>query len=102
MREIDLAQEPNQTLSVVLDGQRWDITLKVGQSMMFIDLQIDGVYLLRGQRLVADQAVIPYRYLIGPGNFVLTTNNEENPWWEKFGVSQFLIYVSKNEEVLNA
>jgi len=97
MIEISLAQEPNQSISVVLDGNRWDIVIKVGNNMMYADFTMNDVVLVRSIRLLADQAALPHGYLAIPGNFVLYTINDENPWWEKFGSSQSLLYQSYSD-----
>jgi hypothetical protein len=97
MRDIPLSRVPNQQLNVTLDGQRWSLTVKVGQHTMFADIRRNDEVVLLGQRLVAGTPFLPYAYLAGDGNFWFLTENEELPWWERFGIDQVLVYVSPGE-----
>lgn len=97
MQIIDIAQVPNQSLSVTLEGVRWDIRIKQAVSSMAADLTADGVPVLSGQRIVAGTPIIPYEYLINDGNFLIMTENDELPNWELFDVNQVLIYANFEE-----
>lgn len=96
MLEITLAPIPNQTFSTVLDTIRYDLRIFLAVNVMCCDLAINGTSVLTSNRLVAGAFVIPYRYLQN-GNFLLTTLNDELPWYEQFGSTQFLIYLTQNE-----
>lgn len=101
MQTITLQQVPNQRLSANLDGNRWDIVVKEADGIMFVDLAINDIPILTGQRVVAGTPAIPYEYLQGFGNFLFLTENDELPYWDQFGVSQQLAFVSAGE-VVNA
>jgi len=94
---IELAQVPNQSFSVTLEGVRWDITIKQAREVMVVDLVRDSIEILRGQRIVAGTPIIPYRHLQGDGNFLLLTDGDELPNWERFEVDQQLIYATAAE-----
>lgn len=94
---IELAQVPNQSFSVTLEGVRWDITIKQAREVMVVDLVRDSIEILRGQRIVAGTPIIPYRNLQGDGNFLLLTDGDELPNWERFEVDQQLIYANAAE-----
>lgn len=66
---------------------------------MAADVARDDVTLIRGVRLVAGSPVLPYARLMGsgPGNFLLMTTDGALPWWEQFGVSQYLYYYTLAE-----
>ncbi|UVE47615.1 hypothetical protein KS461_10110 [Pseudomonas chlororaphis] len=64
---------------------------------MLADIYLNDAPLLMGQRLVAGTPLIPYRFLQGSGNFWFLTENDELPWWERFGVDQLLTYASAGE-----
>lgn len=97
MQIIDIAQVPNQSFSVTLEGVRWDIRLKQAASSMTADLAADGVPVVSGQRIVAGTPIIPYSYLANDGNFLVMTENDELPNWELFDVNQVLVYANFEE-----
>lgn len=97
MRTIALDSVPNQTLSVTLDNNRWDITIKEADGVMCATLNLNDVLVISGQRIVAGSPLIPYRYLQGSGNFWLLTEDDELPFYTRFGVDQQFVYASPGE-----
>lgn len=98
MIDIPLQAIANQELSIPLDGARFVLRIKEAAGAMVCSIERDGVTLIRNTRLVADQFVLPYGYLhAGFGNFFVGTTDEEIPYWDKFGVTQFMVYVTEVE-----
>lgn len=97
MQIIDIAQVPNQSFSVTIEGVRWDLFIKQANESMIMDVTADGVRLLSGQRVVAGTPIIPYQYLVDDGNFLIMTENDELPNWQLFTVNQVLIYATFDE-----
>lgn len=97
MRIIDIAATPNQSFSVTLDGNRWDFVIKQATTSMIADVTLNEVMRLTGIRIVAETPIIPYEYLQGAGNFIILTENEEIPYWERFGVDQIMVYATPEE-----
>ena len=98
MRTIPLQATANQSLTVTLDGNRWSLTIKSAGNVMAVDVDLNDAPILRGQRVVAGEPVIPYRRLYaGTGNFIFDTENGDLPWWEQFGVDQSLHYLTVEE-----
>lgn len=97
MLELDLQTTANQQFTAELNGRRVDMTFKAATSIMIVDIAVDEEIILRGHRLVAGEPMIPYRYLNQWGNFALLTENDELPWWEQFGVTQFLVFLFPSE-----
>ena len=97
MGTISLDAIPNQELSVTLDGNRWDITIKECNGVMCCTLVLNDVLLLSGQRIVAGSPLIPYKYMQGSGNFWILTEDDELPYYDRFGVDQQFIYMSAGE-----
>lgn len=103
MLELDLQATANQQFTAELNGRRVDMTFKAATNIMIVDIAVDEEIILRGHRLVAGEPMIPYRYLNQWGNLVLLTENDELPWWEQFGVTQFLVFLFPSEiEALQA
>lgn len=96
MRQITLAAIPNQSFSVTLDGRRYELALKDADGVMVANLSRDDVVIVSGQRLVAGEPVLPYRWQES-GNFVLLTENDELPDWTVFQSTQFLYWLTADE-----
>lgn len=97
MRIIDLDAVPNQSFSVTLNGDRWDFVIKQAKECMFADVTLNDTVILSGQRLVAGTPVIPYEHLQGRGNFIILTENDELPDWQRFGMDQIMVYATAEE-----
>lgn len=102
MRVVPLEQLPNQSLSINVDGNRWDLRIKVATNSMVIDISLNDQVIILGQRITVGWPVIPYDYLATEGNFIFLTENEEMPDWNMFGITQQLLYVSPGELVTDA
>lgn len=108
MIEIPLQAIPNQTLSIQLDGDQYDIKITattatttdhqtVADSVnMIVDIVRNNVAIVSGFRAMASYPLIPYSYLEA-GNFVFVTSNDEYPDYREFGVTQSLIYATEAE-----
>lgn len=96
MLEISLIQHPNQTFPVILEGSRYDLTIKDGDGFLIMDVVRDDVMILQGQRLLANTPIIPYNYLT-QGNLVIITDNDDLPDWQQFGITQQLYYLTVEE-----
>lgn len=97
MRVVNIDQVPNQSFSVTLDGNRWDISIKQAVSAMVADISLNDVIILSGQIIVAGTPIIPYKHLQGSGNFLILTENDEIPNWERFDMDQIMVYASAAE-----
>lgn len=96
MNEINLQAIPNQKLSVNVDNILYEITIKETNGVMSATVVRNGETLLSNNRLVGGTPLIPYKYM-QDGNFIITTNNDEIPFYDQFGLTQFLIYASAEE-----
>jgi hypothetical protein len=104
MINIPLAQVPNQSLTLNLDGNLYDINIwacdnngaDLSTGIMAFDIAINGVAIVTGARALPDYPIIPYAYL-EDGNFIVSTMNGDYPDWNQFGITQSLIYASQAE-----
>jgi hypothetical protein len=96
MKEIPLDSIPNQSLSVVLDGDLYDLIIKETNGTMSVTIRCNNETILDNSRIVAGTPLIPFPYL-ERGNFMLLTLNEEYPYYTQFGITQTLIYASQTE-----
>ena len=97
MKLIELAQVANQEFSLTEDNNRFKITINNINSMMSITIEVNNNIILSGQRLLPNQLVIQYGYLSKFGNFLMTTQNDEMPDFNQFGVDQFFYFLTKAE-----
>lgn len=100
VKQIPLKVYPRQSLSVVLEGSLYEISLKECSGIMAVTVVRDGEGIVSNRRAVAGMPVIPSRYL-NDGNFILLTDNDELPYYTEFEGSNVLVWVT-NEEIDNA
>ncbi len=99
---IPLAAVANQTLSVRLNNQQYDLRIHdCTNGVMSIDITINDTIVLTGTRLVGNYPVFVSDYMEN-GNFILQTQNYAYPDWTQFGITQYLLYASQAEiEAIN-
>ena len=96
MINIPIQAVPNQSFSIVLDTNRWDIAIKTTNDAVSVSLTLNNVEVIRNLRAVAGMRIIPSRYEEA-GNFAIITNNGAVPDYLEFGISQYLVYLSDAE-----
>lgn len=98
MMEIALSKVPNQSFSITFAKHFYDFTILETNGCMCVTISRDNILLLSNARLVAQSPVIPFRYLEdNEGNFVMSTLNNDLPYWDQFGITQSLIYLTATE-----
>ncbi len=93
---IRLQAIPTQSLNATRNGDRYRIVLKFDGENVNYDIFRNEINILYGFQAVAGSPLIPYQYLES-GNFIFVTENDELPDYTKFGVTQFLLYVTQDE-----
>ena len=96
MLNINLATLPNQSLSVTINQVLYDLRFFLTSNVMCCDLAINSIPILSCMRLVAGSFIIPYKYLQN-GNFIITTLNDELPYYTQFNSTQFLVFLTNAE-----
>ena len=96
MIDVGIATLANQALSIQLDERFYEIELREANGVMAATIARDGVTLVSAMRLTAGTPILPYRYQEA-GNFIMTTDGEALPYYDQFGVTQFLVYLSAAE-----
>ena len=95
---VPLEAVPNQSLSIQLEENRYVLRFREIGGMMAVDISINEEIILQGERVVAGSGLIPYRYLEeGGGNFIFITELGDIPYYDQFGVTQTLLYVTIEE-----
>lgn len=96
MIDVGIAALANQSLSIQLDERFYEIELREANGVMSASITRDGVVLISNVRVTAGTPLLPYRYQES-GNFIMTTDGEAIPYWDQFGITQFLVYLSAAE-----
>lgn len=96
MIQIQIDAIPNQRFTILLEQERYQITLKETRGVMSATIVRNDVILVQGARMVAGTPLLPYNYL-EEGNFFLLTTNGDLPDYTKFGISQNLVYLTAAE-----
>lgn len=96
MQNIPIQALPNQTLSVPLDNNQWDISIKTTNGTVSVTLVLNGIVIIENLRAVAGTRIIPDKYQES-GNFAIITQNFQIPDYTQFGNTQTLVYISAAE-----
>lgn len=95
---IELQAVATQTLEATISAQRYSLRIVEIGGNMAMDILLNDVSIVRGVRLVANNLVLLYPYLRGAGgDFMISTQDDEIPYYTKFGLTQFLIYLPPDE-----
>lgn len=96
MLQIPVQQLPNQSFTVLLDSNQWDVTLKTVEDTTVASLTLNGADVLDSARCVAGSFLIPSEYEEA-GNFFFVTQSEQLPYYTQFNVTQSLVYITAAE-----
>lgn len=89
---------PNQLFSITLDEVMYDITIKEADGLMAITIVRDNITIVEGERILPGALLMPYGYQYqNMGNFLFITADDEYPYYDQFGITQFLMYASNAE-----
>ncbi len=95
---IELQPIATQTLEITINSQRYSLRIVEIGGNMAADVLLNDVSIVRGVRLVANNLVILYPHLRGVGgDFMMSTQDDEIPYYTSFGLTQFLIYLAPDE-----
>lgn len=94
--QVPISAVPNQSFTITLDNNLFDITIRYTNGVMAMSLTINGIDTIDNIRVVAGSPVIPSQYQ-EVGNFLFLTQNFQLPIYTQFNVTQSLIYASASE-----
>lgn len=96
MIDVGLAAVPNQALTIQIEDRIYDISMRETNGVMSASIARDGAAVVTNMRVTAGTPLLPYLYQES-GNFLVTTEAEALPYYDQFGVTQFLVYVTADE-----
>jgi hypothetical protein len=94
---IPLNAQPNQRLTVRLEGQLYEITVKAAAGCLVCSISRNGLELVANTRCLPWKALIPYQYLEDGGNFCFVNEDKAYPAYARLGVQDQLVYVTAEE-----
>lgn len=94
MRQIALMRVANQRLSYTTGRGTWDVEIRAALRSMTCSVWHDGIMLLSCARIAAGSPIIPYPHMALNGNLAIIDVRDDDAriWWERFGISQSLVY----------
>ena len=101
--ELELNNLPNQRFTTTINNVDMEITLKLGgqpdNPVMLFSLKSGDELICPAVPCFANQGLLPYPYMVEQmgGNFIFVTNEDEYPFWEAFGKTQSLCFVTVDE-----
>lgn len=96
MMDIGLAAVPNQSLTVQILDRVYFISVRETNGVMSASITRDDLPLIENVRVTAGTPLLPYRHQ-EDGNFLITVEGEALPYFDQFGITQFLIYLTAEE-----
>ena len=88
---------PSQSFTVTLGGNNYEIKIYSIDGHMSYDLSINSVQIISGFKMVNDVPLLVYVHQEVSGNLLLQIAEDEIPDYKKFGLSQFLYYLTEAE-----
>lgn len=96
MKEIPLKSVERQNFTIELEGSLFDITIKECNGIMTATIIRDSVKLVENRRICAGMTLIPDGHL-EEGNFAFVTDNDNLPYYTRFGSTDILLYATVEE-----
>jgi hypothetical protein len=95
-QQVEISAVPNQSFTVQLDGDYYDIELNTTDEILACSIARNNITLITGCRVVNGTPLIPYSEL-ATGNFIFVITDEELPDYTKFNTTQVLYFLSADE-----
>lgn len=104
MQLVQISAVPSQQFNITLGGNDYDIKIYSIDGAMAYDLDVNsqildnnGVRLISGFKMFNDVPLLPYPHQEIDGNLLLQISEDELPDYTRFGLSQFLYYLTASE-----
>ena len=98
MENIELAQTPNQSMTVSRDDHVYEISFRAYGGITLVTVVKDDETVVRSLPCVIRGWFIPYEYQVGDGgNFRFEGNTEDYPVYSEFGSAVNLVYHTHEE-----
>tara|TARA_R110002126_G_scaffold121631_2_gene263194 strand:- start:186 stop:509 length:324 start_codon:yes stop_codon:yes gene_type:complete len=98
MELITIDAIPSQSFTVTLGGNNYELKIYSIDGHMSYDLSINSAQVIAGYKMVNDIPLLAYPHQELSGNILLQIAEDEIPDYKKFGLSQFLYYLTEEEK----
>ena len=96
MNYLNIQTIPNQSFSVTLDGNRFDISIVETAGVMSVSISINDVVIIENVRATAGTFLLPYLYEEN-GNLLFLNTGEDLIYYTNFSSTQQLVYFSTDD-----
>lgn len=96
MQIVPLQAIPNQSITLQIDNNFYELTIKTTRGITAVSITINNIVVVSSARAVAGEFIIQSKYLQN-GNFAFYTPNNYLPDYTLFGTTQQLLYYSPSE-----
>ena len=96
MIDVAISALPNQSLTIQIDSRLYVISIREANGVMSVSITRDGEVVVSNMRATAGTPLLPYQYQ-EKGNFIIITEGGALPYYEQFGITQFMLYVTPAE-----
>ena len=93
---IPLQSLPNQSFSITLDNNLWDIVVRTCNGATTMTLTLNGTLVVENALCASAAPIIPEVYQEN-GNFMFLTANYQLPTYTQFNATQSLYYFNSSE-----
>ena len=98
MQNIPIKSVPNQSLTIRVNNDIYNIEIKSINDLMSISFVRNNIVIIENIRAIPMIPLIPYKYLYdGYGNFAFLTMDDEYPDYNLFNISQSLVFLTDEE-----
>lgn len=97
MKVFELNPIANQRIQVTVEQNTYEFRFRTFNSMVFADIDINGLAVARSVRCLPFSLIIPYRFMEEMGNFYFTTSDNKYPSHEDYSGGCQLVYLSHDE-----
>jgi hypothetical protein len=96
MIPVALQAIPNQTFTIILESNRYQISVIETAGVMSATISRNDAILIENIRITAGTFLLPYGYL-EDGNFIVLNLNDELIYYTNFGSTQNLFYLTVSD-----
>jgi hypothetical protein len=97
MESIVIDALPSQRFTFTAGGNNYKLKIYSIDGHMSYDLFVNSIEIVAGFKMVNDIPLLPYPHQEVDGNILLQIPEDEIPDYTRFGLSQFLYYLTEEE-----
>lgn len=96
LTQVPIQAIANQSFTITLENNFYQISLKETNGVMSSSIIRNDILIQSNARMASGYFLIPYKYQQS-GNFFMLTDNGDYPYYDQFGITQYLLYITQAE-----